>query len=125
MATSHARPDWPAHRARASLTIPRSVTRRDEARSHPARRPYFAVPWMRDWMNSNAVSPIGRHSAYPSLEAEVRCTPPHARLRLHSFSNSVNVFHGPRVMSVAEVTPGSITDDPAGAGQENPNESVP
>jgi hypothetical protein len=91
----------------------------------PSCLPYFAVPWMCDRTNSNAVSPIGRHNACPSLVAAVKCTPPQTRLRLHSFSNSVNVLYGPRVMSVAGVTPGSITDDPAGAGNENPKESVP
>ena len=37
----------------------------------------------------------------------------------------MNVFHGPSVRFVAGVTPGSITDDPASTGTDQPNASDP
>ena len=61
----------------------------------------------------------------PASQRRPKVHPAHKRLDWQSSSNSVNVIHGPRVMSVAGVTPGSITEDPAGTVTDQPNASEP
>src|SRR5262245_7986868 len=75
--------------------------------------------------NSNARSPIGLQSCCPDVRADRKWTPPQRRLDWQSSSNSVNVAQGPSVISVAGVTPGSITDEPAGTVTDQPNASEP